>query len=117
MVRGLALLLAFQFVGEMLSRGLTLSIPGNVLGMALLLLSLGLGWVKLGWIEEAAEFLLSHMALFFVPAGVGVMIYGGLIAREWLPITVATIVSTFVVMGVTGWVAKLLDSEESAHAE
>jgi holin-like protein len=117
MVRGLALLLAFQFVGELLSRGLNLPIPGNVLGMALLLTGLASGWIKLGWVEEAAEFLLSHMALFFVPAGVGVMIYGGLIAREWLPITVATVVSTFLVMGVTAWVAKLLDQEEAGHAD
>ena len=61
------------------------------------------------WFEEAAELLLSNMALFFVPAGVGVMVYGDLIAAEWLPITVATVVSTFVVMFVTGFLAERLE--------
>jgi holin-like protein len=50
------------------------------------------------------------MALFFVPAGVGVMVYGDLIAAEWLPITVATVLSTFVVMAVTGKIAQNLES-------
>jgi holin-like protein len=48
------------------------------------------------------------MALFFVPAGVGVMAYFGLIAREWLPIVVATIVSSVAVLAVTGWSASVL---------
>ncbi|PNU20961.1 CidA/LrgA family protein [Geothermobacter hydrogeniphilus] len=117
MIRGFAVLLGFQFFGELLSRWSGIPIPGNVIGMALLLAALGCGWVKLAWIEEAAELLLSHLALFFVPAGVGVMIYGGLIAREWLPISIATVVSTFVVMAVTGWVASLLDREGGEHAE
>lgn len=117
MVRGFAVLLGFQLFGEVLSRGSGVPIPGNVIGMALLLVALGSGLVKLAWVEEAAELLLSHMALFFVPAGVGVMVYGGLIAREWLPITVATIASTFIVMAVTGWVATLLDGEGADHAD
>ncbi|MCK4506893.1 MAG: CidA/LrgA family protein, partial [Desulfuromonadales bacterium] len=102
MVRGLTLLLLFQFCGEFISRMLDLPIPGNVLGMGLLLLGLMTNLVDIKWLEEAAELLLANMALFFVPAGVGVMVYGDLIAAEWLPISVATILSTFVVMAVTG---------------
>ena len=94
MVRGLTWLLAFQLVGEVLVRLGHLPLPGNVVGMALLLAALGGGIVKVEWIQEAADLLLSHMALFFVPAGVGVMAYFGLIAREWLPIVVATVVSS-----------------------
>lgn len=115
MVRGLAVLLALQFLGEVISRQLGLPIPGNVLGMGLLFLSLVLGVVRLEWVEEAAELLLSHLALFFVPAGVGVMTYFGLIGREWLPIVVATFLSTFVVMAVTGWVAQRLDGKGRRH--
>jgi len=117
MVLGFAFLLGFQLLGELISRTSGVPIPGNVIGMALLLAALACGLVKVAWIEEAAELLLSHMALFFVPAGVGVMVYGGLIAREWLPITVATVASTFVVMSVTGWVANMLDREGEGHAE
>lgn len=108
MVRGFAILLLVQFVGEMISRGLKIPVPGNVIGMGLLLLALLAGVIRLEWVEEAADLLLSHLALFFVPAGVGVMVYFELIGREWLPIVVATVVSTFVVMAVTGWTATRL---------
>lgn len=109
MVRGLAILLVLQFLGEALSRRLAIPIPGNVLGMGLMLLALWAKIVRVEWVEEAAELLLSHLALFFVPAGVGVMVYFSLIGREWLPIVAATVLSTFVVMAVTGWVATWLE--------
>ena len=112
MVRGLTLLLLFQLCGEFISRMLDLPIPGNVLGMGLLLLGLMTKLVDIKWLEEAAELLLSNMALFFVPAGVGVMVYGDLIAAEWLPITLATVLSTFVVMAVTGKLAQKLEKVE-----
>jgi holin-like protein len=116
MIRGLTLLLLFQLCGELLSFALQLPIPGNVIGMGLLLVGLSAGWVELSWLEEAAELLLANMALFFVPAGVGVMVYTDLIAAEWLPITVATVVSTFVVMTVTGLLAQRLEPEEDGDA-
>jgi holin-like protein len=112
MVRGLTLLLLFQLCGEFISRMLDLPIPGNVMGMGLLLLGLTTKLVDIKWFEEAAEVLLSNMALFFVPAGVGVMVYGDLIAAEWLPISVATVLSTFVVMAVTGKLAQKLEAPE-----
>lgn len=115
MVRGFAILLLLQFTGELISSGLHLPIPGNVLGMGLLLLALNLKLVKTEWVEEAVELLLSHLALFFVPAGVGVMVYFDLLAAEWLPIMVSTLLSTFVVMAVTGWVARWLDRKGSEH--
>ena len=111
MVRGLTYLLLFQLCGEIISRSFSLPIPGNVMGMGLLLFGLIVGWVDVKWIEEAAELLLSNMTLFFVPAGVGVMVYSDLIAAEWLPITVATVVSTFVVMAVTGVLAQKLEKK------
>lgn len=117
MVRGFTLLLVFQLCGEILSRFLDLPIPGNVMGMGLLLLALSTGKIEIKWLEEAADLLLSNMALFFVPAGVGVMVYGDLIAAEWLPITVATVVSTFVVMAVTGVLAQKLESAEPSDVE
>lgn len=108
MLRGFAVLLSCQLFGELLVRGLDWPVPGNVVGMAILLVALLFGLVQLQWVSEAAELLLTHMALLFVPAGVGVMLYFDLLAREWLPILVATFASTFVVMFVTGHVTQRL---------
>lgn len=112
MVRGLTLLLLFQLCGELVSRLFDLPIPGNVMGMGFLLLGLSAGVVDVEWLEEATEMLLSNLGLFFVPAGVGVMVYSDLIAAEWLPISVATVLSTFVVMAVTGKLAQKLEKPE-----
>ena len=114
MIRGLAILLSFQLSGELIVRGLDWPVPGNVLGMTLLLTALMVGMVPLEWVTEAAELLLTHLALLFVPAGVGVMLYFALIGREWLPILVATAASTFVVMAVTGHLAQRLERPAGA---
>jgi holin-like protein len=116
MIRGFAVLLSFQLFGELAMRGLGWPVPGNVVGMALLLAALMFGQVRLEWVTEAAELLLTHMALLFVPVGVGVMLYFDLVAREWLPILTATVLSTFVVIAVTGHVTQGV-AKESREGE
>ena len=111
MIRGFAVLLFFQLSGELAVRGLAWPVPGNVVGMALLLAALLLGVVKLEWVTEAAELLLAHMALLFIPVGAAVMLYFDLLAREWLPIVAATVLSTFVVIAITGHVTQGLAGE------
>ncbi len=117
MIRGMAVLLLFLFIGEVTSRTLNVPIPGNVIGMGLLLAALCAGIVRQEWIKEASELLLSHLALFFVPAGVGVMVYFDLIGREWLPIVAGMVLSTFVVMAVTGWVEERLEKRGERRVE
>lgn len=117
LLKGLAILLGVQFTGEILVEWSGLPVPGNVAGMVILLLLLLSGHFKAEWIEEAADLLLSHMALFFVPAGVGVMVYFDLIASQWLPICVSMVFSTFVVMTVTGWVEQSLEKKGEADVD
>ena len=45
-------------------------------------------------IDTAADALAKHLSLLFVPAGVGVMMYFGRLAGEWLPIATALVIST-----------------------
>ena len=63
-------------------------------------------------VKPISSFLVSNMGFFFVPPGVALMLYFDLIAKEWLPITVATVVSTAIVLVVTGhvhqWVHKIV---------
>ena len=110
-LKGMAILLLLQFVGEVSVKWLDVPIPGNVAGMVILLILLLSGLIKVEWVESAADLLLSHLALFFVPAGVGVMVYFDLIASQWLPIIVSMVLSTFVVMAVTGWVEQKLEKD------
>lgn len=112
MLKGMTILLLFQFGGELFSYFLRLPIPGNVIGFVLLLLALLAGIVKLSQVREAAYLLLDNLALFFIPAGVGMMQYFGLIRQQWLPITVGIFVSTILVLLVTGKVAQAMQVKE-----
>ena len=108
MIAALTLLLVFQLAGEVIARALALPIPGPVIGMTLLLLTLlARGEVSHDTRTNVGAFL-QHMSLFFVPAGVGVMVHLHRVANEWLPIVISLVVSTFAGMAVTAWVIRAL---------
>ncbi len=108
LIRGLAILLLFLAAGEWIASRGELRIPGNVLGMMLLAAALLTGLVKLAWVEETADALLSRLGLFFVPPGVGVILYVDLVKREWLPLALGLVVSTVLVILLTAASARLL---------
>ena len=78
-----------------------------LIGMLLLTLFLKLGWLRLEWVKGMSDFLVANLGFFFVPPGVALMLYFDVIKAELLPITVATVVSTVVVLVVTGQVHQL----------
>lgn len=110
MIAGLTWLVAFQLLGELVVRVADLSVPGPVVGMLLLFCFLRLRrYDDAGSIVRAGSALLRHLQLFFVPAGVGVVVYLGLIGREALPIGVAMLGSWLLGLAVVGWTAVALE--------
>ncbi len=99
---GLFLILFFWLVGNALSLLTGGYISGNIIGLILLFASLCLHWVKAETIRPAARFLLGAMALFFVPYGVGLMDSYRVILENLWAILVSGIVSTILVLFVTG---------------
>jgi holin-like protein len=103
LIHGLALLLIYQLVGEVGVHALDLPIPGPVLGMLLLFLTL-VAWGRVPQrLETTANGLLGHLSLLFVPAGVGMMVHAARIGQEWLAIASALVVSTVLTMALTAW--------------
>ena len=101
MIFDLTILLLCQLLGEAVAFATGLPVPGPVLGLALLALLLTLLGRAPGSLEGTAHGLLQHLSLLFVPAGVGVMLYGARIASEWLAIAGALVVSTLLALAVT----------------
>lgn len=101
LLREFCIILIFCFLGEIVHRLSGMPIPGNVLGMLLLFAALCLRILKLEMIEEAANFLLNHLAFFFVPAAVGLMTCLPLIKGHLISIFVIIIVTTIIIMAVT----------------
>lgn len=105
---GLALLLLFNFLGILLHDYAHIPLPGNVLGMLLLLAALSTRLVKLAWVEQPADLLLRHMMLFFVPVIVAVLPLFPALAANALPIGAGMLLSTLATMAATAWCAQLL---------
>ncbi|SFR56003.1 holin-like protein [Marinobacter daqiaonensis] len=100
-LNGITLLLVGQLIGEVITRLLGLPIPGPVLGM-ILLFTLLLAFRRVPvFLDTAANGLLGHLSLLFVPAGVGIMVHFDRLMAEWLPIVAVLLVTTLLTMVAT----------------
>ena len=99
-IQGFALLLVLQSIGELLSRGLSLPVPGPVTGMLLLLIALNWRMVREP-VAACAPFLLSHLSLLFIPVAVGITSYLPLLGTYWLQLLLVIVVSTWIGLAVT----------------
>ena len=102
MVKQCSIIFGCLFIGEFISWLLKLPIPGSIMGMLVLTSLLRAKVVKIKSVQSMSQFLVSNMGFFFVPPGVALMLYMDMIRAEWLPITVATVISTALVLIVTG---------------
>lgn len=106
-LRGLALLLLCQSAGEVLVRLTLAPLPGPVLGLLLLWALLNVDALRRP-VQAAAEVLLAHLSLLFVPVGVGVVVHLELIARHGVRMVVVVVLSTWVGLVVTALVLRAL---------
>jgi holin-like protein len=113
-LRGFAILLLLQAAGEALAFALGLPIPGPVIGLVLLLLALR--WRSICEpVSATAEFLLSHLSLLFVPAGVGVIGHLDLLSKHGLRLLIAIVVSTWLGLAVTAILLRVWFRDETTQ--
>lgn len=109
MIPAITALLACQLAGEVAARALRLPVPGPVVGMVLLFLVLLVrGRPVPAGLGEVSDGLLGNLGLLFVPAGVGVVLYLPLLARDWAPISLAIVAGTLAAIAATGRIAQWL---------
>ena len=113
-VTALSLLFACQLIGDLIARTLSLPIPGPVIGMVLLFMTLTVNKRTPPGLDRVTAPLLKHMSLLFIPAGAGVMLYVDLITAEWPAIIGAIVTSTLVALLTTAAVFRLLQSAKIA---
>jgi holin-like protein len=105
--QGFVWLLACQYAGVWLAGIAPIGLPGSVIGMLLLLLSLT--WAPLrAPVGSAANLLLAHLSLFFVPVSVGIMLHVGLLSQYGGRILIVLALSTWIGMAVTAVVMRRL---------
>ena len=102
-------------LGELIVYLTGIHFPSSIIGMILLTLFLHLGWIKLHWVKAFSDMLISHLGLFFVPPSVAILAYFDLIAKNFWSISVAIVVSTIIVMVVTGHVYQFIRKRTKHH--
>ena len=102
------IILTISLLGEVLHYIIPLPVPASIYGLLLMLAALLTGVVKRDSVREAGAFLVEIMPVMFIPAAVGLLEAWGVLWPVWLPVAVITVVSTVLVMGVSGLVTQFV---------
>lgn len=104
----LALILGVWAIGEYISSFIQniVVIPGSIIGMVLLFILLQFKVIKLERVNEISDFFLDNMAIFFIPAGVSLINSLNLIIDNIFVLIVSIVISTAMVMYITGIVVE-----------
>ena len=117
MVRQCFILVGCLALGELTVRTTGVKLPSSIIGMLLLTLLLKLKVIKLEWVRGLTDFLIANLGFFFVPPGVALMLYFDLIRAEILPIALATLLSTVIVLIITGHTHQAVSKGEDKMRE
>lgn len=108
------IILGIYLIGELISKGFSLPLPGNILGMIILLILLCSKIVKIENVETISDFFLSHLAFFFIPAGVGLISSFPSLKNSLIPILLICIITTAIVIVVTGLTVQFIINFKSS---
>ena len=97
-VKQFLIILIICFLGELCRFIIPLPVPASIYGLVLMLACLMTGIIKLDQVDETATFFIDIMPVLFIPAGVGLIASYQALKPH--------LVTTVIVMGVTGVVAQ-----------
>ena len=116
MLNSIFLIFLFQLLGELIQKILELSIPGPVLVLVLLLITLLL-FKKLDFkfsetinlnLFKSAENLLHYLPLLFVPVGVGVVMHLSFLEESLVEVILVLVIGTLLTLALTGFLMEKL---------
>lgn len=102
LLREVFLIFGISYLGDCLQKIFDLPLPGSLIGMMILLLCLKMRLIRLYQIEIISDFLLGHLPFFFIPAGVSLLSYLGMIQNIWFALLMICVLTTFLTMGISG---------------
>ncbi|WP_342600516.1 CidA/LrgA family protein [Psychrobacillus sp. FSL H8-0483] len=107
------ILYLFSLVGSLIVQILPFNFPGSIMGLLILLGCLYAKIIPVNLIKDGAGLLLGLLALFFVPATVGVMNYPEFLSFNGMLLVFTIIVSTILAIIVSGRVCQYIEGKES----
>lgn len=114
---GFLILLVFYFAGQCLSYLIGGFIPGNIIGMILLFCALYFKLLDPERVRSISTGLTRNMAIFFIPAGVGLLESQDLLVKYWLSITITSAISTILVIAIVGIIQQKMETKRKSYDE
>ena len=113
-MESLTILVGFDVLGNLLSDA-GVPLPGDVLGMLLLLVALVTGRISLPRVEPSAQYLLQSLPLWFVPLIIGALSLGPLLQRHMVLLMVSVVARSWTSLVAAGGITAWLEGMEAHH--
>ena len=98
----IALIATVSFAGELLNHLLPLPVPGSIYGLAIMLVLLISGIIRLDQVKDTADWLISLMPIMFVGPIVGLIGSYDSYKSILVPLFVITLLTTVITMAAAG---------------
>ena len=115
MIRGIFYILLFYFIGECVSYLIYGFIPGSIIGMILLFLVLHFNIIREDDVENVANAFTRNMAVFFIPAGAGLLGASDVLSKFWVSIIVVCTVSSLLVISVVALIQEKMEKRSKKN--
>ena len=102
LVKQVAIIFGCLAFGELVVYLTHIKMPSSIIGLILLWTLLKTKVIKVEDVESISNFLIKNMGIFFVPPCVAMLNYFGILSQSIVPILIATLVSTILVVLFTG---------------
>lgn len=107
-LKEITVILAVSFAGEGLHALLPLPVPASIYGIVLMLLLLMTKVIKVDHVKHVSAWLVEIMPVLFIPPAVGLIGIWDVISQRVVQYVAISVVSTLVVMGISGWATQLV---------
>lgn len=116
-IKQLSIILSISFIAELMEYLIPIPVAASIYGLVLMLIGLVTRIIPLEKVEGAADFLVEIMPILFIPPTVGIMTSMETLKQMLVPLTVISVVSTLLVMAVTGRVSQAIIRREDRRED
>lgn len=102
------IILIISFIGEIFNAVIPLPVPASIYGLVIMLAGLCSGVIKIESVKETSMFLIEIMPIMFIPSAVGLITVWKIIKPSIWSYASITVLSTFIVMAVSGCVTQII---------
>ena len=105
-IRQFGIIMFISLAGEIMNAIIPLPIPAGIYGIILMFVCLKSGFMPIRAVKKAGSFLIEIMPLMFIPAAVGIVSTWKIIKPSAPQYIATTVISTVIVMLVSGLVTQ-----------